>query len=273
MYHSTYLEPKNNKPLNRIVAIAQADPNIDAPQTELPSVLSNLSIDGLRYLLRDHTEVKDMFQDYLQGKDNTQEAKLQLVRKITQQVCKHASAEERYLYPMLLEKLGQTEGQLIYRKNLLDDLIHKEMLRFLEQNEPKTELDWKVYDKCVRKFIQLEQEHMKEEEDDVFPLLRERMNDEELSTLEDCLKWAKEHAPTHPHPFEVMTNPMAQIVHPLTAHLDALLDAKQETTSMAQEGPSKSVPVAGSENVTYNPLTGANVASVGTSQGGDKMEE
>ncbi|KAF0979155.1 hypothetical protein FDP41_001498 [Naegleria fowleri] len=286
MHNPTFLEPKNNKTLNRIVAVAQADPNIDAPQIELPSVLSNLSVDGLRYLIRDHNEVKDMFQDYLQGKDNSREAKLQIVRKFTQEICKHASAEERYLYPMLLEKLGQIEGQFIYRKNLLDDMMNKEMLRFLEQNEPKSELDWTIFDKCVRKFIQLEQEHMKEEEDDVFPLLRERMNDEELATLEDCLKWAKEHAPTHPHPFEVMTNPTAQLVHPLTAQLDAMRDAKEQgITSSAegfsQQGPSSAVNVGlaeggeggGSGQVFYNPLTGADVSSVGTSQGGDKMEE
>src|SRR3989338_763601 len=114
-------------------------------------VEQEFSFDGLDYLLKDHQQVKRLFQEYLQDSTNSSH-KQQIIRQFTTEIVKHASCEERYLYPILTEKLGEEGGKLIYHKNLLDDLMTKEMLRFLEQSKPLNDFDWLIYDQAVRKF-------------------------------------------------------------------------------------------------------------------------
>ncbi|EFC43781.1 predicted protein [Naegleria gruberi] len=194
---------------------------------EHPQVVE-FSFDGIRYLIKDHEKVKSLFNEYLNGTNTSQTHKRQLVKQFTTEIVKHASSEERYLYPILLEKMGNEQAKLLYNKNLLDDLITKEMLRFFETSVIRNDFDWHVFDKAVRKFIEMELHHIEEEEKDVFPIIRQSLNEEELATLEDAIKWAKDHGPTHPHPMESMTNPQAAITHPVTGRLDRLRDEREQ---------------------------------------------
>lgn len=81
-------------------------------------------------------------------------------------------------------------------------------------------VDEELYDKTVRKFITVENEHLKEEENWINEL-RGKMSRQEIEELEDTLKSAKSIAPLHPHP-SAPTKPEtgAKVVHKIAGVID-----------------------------------------------------
>ncbi|KAL9651502.1 hypothetical protein ABK040_001448 [Willaertia magna] len=180
---------------------------------------------GINFLIKDHQTVRQLFDRYKQS--NSNEEKIQLVRIIIKELSLHASAEERYFYPMLTEKMGP-QAQFMYQKNLLDDLITKQTLQFMENNIPTNDFDWRIFDRLMEKFIFTQLAHIEEEENVIFPFILPRLSIDELGALEDCLKYAKEHGPTHPHPLAPMDPERSKILHPITGELDKIMDSRLE---------------------------------------------
>ncbi|KAL9644280.1 hypothetical protein ABK040_005741 [Willaertia magna] len=151
--------------------------------------------DGIQVLEKDHNEVREMFKQYKQT--SSPEEKEKILTQMIKELSKHTSAEEQYLYPLINEKLLEN-GKLLYDKNLLDDQINKEMLQFFEDHRAgkySNPGDISLYNATVSKFMMNLEEHMKEEENLLFPELREKLSATELNNLGDNLQFAKQHAP------------------------------------------------------------------------------
>lgn len=156
---------------------------------------ANKNADGIQYLTNDHNWLRFQFDLYLRGNQSFED-KMKLVQKFSSEIVLHTAVEEKFLYPLITEKLGEEQGNMLFQKNVLDNMISKEIIRFLELTVPKNDYDRDIYDKLVQKFISIELDHMKAEEEDVFPIVKNSLNAEELATLEDLLKWAKDHGPS-----------------------------------------------------------------------------
>jgi hemerythrin superfamily protein len=104
-----------------------------------------------------------------------------------------------------------------------DDQINKEVLQLLLEMDPETNVKEDVYDRAINKFILMETEHLNEEDEQVFPELRKNMNEQELATLEDNLRIAKQVAPTRPHPRAPVVG--AKVLQPIVGVLDRTVDA------------------------------------------------
>jgi hemerythrin superfamily protein len=160
-----------------------------------------MSKDGIAFLYDDHDKLKTLFSDWKRSSTNGE--KKTVVKNIIRDVVAHASAEERYLYPLIREKkIGGENGELFYQRNLVDDQINKEILYFLDSNEPKTDAEWSLYNQTVDKFITVELEHLHMEEKEVLEVLRSGLTEAQKTKLYDNLVWGKKTAPVHPHPME-----------------------------------------------------------------------
>jgi hypothetical protein len=67
--------------------------------------------------------------------------------------------------------------------------------------------------------------HAQEEEDDVFPRLRQTCSPEQLRELGDKIRATKKVAPTHPHPSAPDTPPGNKILGPMAGLVDRVRDA------------------------------------------------
>ncbi|KAG2392818.1 hypothetical protein C9374_011543 [Naegleria lovaniensis] len=184
-------------------------------------VESTALFDGIQFLIQDHKLIKQLFDQWHNSSSQTD--KNNLVEQFIREICMHASAEERYLYPLIAEKIQG--GKLLSERNYLDDQLNKEMLQFLldNVNSQKSDMDRFVFNKTVEKFIQIELEHLQQEEEDVFPRLKAVLSQQELVNLHGDLQTAKSNAPTHPHPMAPMKFG-SKILHPLAGAIDKLLD-------------------------------------------------
>src|SRR3989338_5268677 len=183
-------------------------------------VESNVNItDGVEWLKSEHQLIRQLFDSW--HNSHIQHEKSAIVEKFISKICIHASIEERYVYPLIEEKARGRFGKLLSDRNYLDDQINKEMLQFLMDNvnDLKNDTERTVFNKVVEKFIGIELDHLKQEEEDVFPLLQLALTPLELSQMCTSLKEGRSSAPTHPHPMGLMKYG-SKILHPITGAFD-----------------------------------------------------
>ncbi|EFC48965.1 predicted protein [Naegleria gruberi] len=187
-------------------------------------VESSLSItDGIEWLKQEHQLIRQLFDSW--HNSHIQHERNAIVEKFISEICIHASIEERYVYPLIEEKVRGRYGKLLSDRNYLDDQLNKEMLQFLMDNvnELKNDNERNMFNKVVEKFITIETDHLKQEEDDVFPLLKLALTSQELKEMCDNLKNGRTSAPTHPHPMSPMKFG-SKILHPIAGAFDKIMD-------------------------------------------------
>jgi hemerythrin superfamily protein len=187
-------------------------------------VESNFSIvdDGIQLLQHEHNMIRQLFDSWHQT--HSQNERNIIVEKFIREICIHASCEERYVYPLIEQKIHGF-GKILGDRNYLDDQLNKEMLQFLMDyvNNQKSDMDRSIFNKVVEKFIYIETNHLKQEEEDVFPILRLSLTSHELKEMYDNLNSGRLNSPTHPHPNAPMKFG-SKLLHPIAGALDKLMD-------------------------------------------------
>ncbi|KXZ44445.1 hypothetical protein GPECTOR_67g285 [Gonium pectorale] len=165
-----------------------------------------LPANGLDAIVADHQVIRQLF--YRCDNAGTVQEKLAAARDLVRHISRHASAEERTLYPLVM-----------------DDRVNKQMLDFLESHVPTTEAEWSVFDTTLAKFRAIEEEHLSREEADVIDALRGVLDESETTKL--GRKWvaAFANAPTHPHPAGPTAAAPARLLHPVVGLVDRVRDA------------------------------------------------
>eukprot|EP01111_Echinosteliopsis_oligospora_P013016 TRINITY_DN4567_c0_g1_i1.p1 TRINITY_DN4567_c0_g1~~TRINITY_DN4567_c0_g1_i1.p1 ORF type:complete len:193 (-),score=48.68 TRINITY_DN4567_c0_g1_i1:67-645(-) len=190
-------------------------------------------MDGCEVLIKDHRKVEGLFEQY---KSTIEPAvKRQLGNEMIRILSIHTYIEERYLYPLCREVITKdNEGA-----KLADHGIH-------EHREMKLTLDKMLngdaqttdYDEQVMHLIKKTIHHHGDEEEDIFPKLRENATQERLIKFGQDLEEAKKTAPTHPHPNAPDQPPFnfvaAPILHAIDAYLDKGKDFPKETSTPTQ---------------------------------------
>lgn len=142
----------------------------------------------------------------------------ELVRQMTVELVRHSVAEEVHLYPLIREVLPDGDG-------IADHEIeeHAEVEQALKDLE-KLDVNDADYDTKIGKVIDDVRHHAGEEEQIVFPQLRERCTKEQLRELGDKVRRTKKIAPTHPHPSAPDTPPANLLAGPLAGLVDRVRD-------------------------------------------------
>jgi hemerythrin superfamily protein len=152
-------------------------------------------------LTGDHREVEEIFgriQETIVGSQQLRD----LVDEVTIELVRHSVAEEQYLYPAVREHIQ--DGDRLADKELADHSRVEQILKQLERmNTDDAQLSL-----LLQQLMDEVAAHVQDEENNLFPLLRQACTPEQLDDLGNKVRRAKAMAPTRPHP-SAPTSPTA----------------------------------------------------------------
>jgi hemerythrin superfamily protein len=183
-------------------------------------------MNALTLLKQDHQNVEGLFTRFEElASGNGTKAKGEVVHKIITQLSIHAAIEEQVFYPAVREALVDVNPTIL--EALEEHHAVKMLLVEIEKLPPTAER----FDAKVTVMIENVRHHVKEEEDELFPKVREAMTVQQLEELGDALNAAKEGAPTRPHPFQPDQPPLNVLLGAPVAVLDRAITTGKEFVS------------------------------------------
>ena len=172
--------------------------------------------DVVEVLTHDHREVEEMFGE-LTGTADPDERR-RIIDDITIELVRHAVAEEMYLYPAVRHRVP--DGDAIADKEISEHSEIEQALKDLE-NVAATDADFNT---VTRRLIDDVLEHVRDEENTLFPLLAAHASKEDLLKLGEQVQTAKKVAPTRPHPSAPDRPPLNKLLAPGTGLVDRIRD-------------------------------------------------
>ena len=151
-------------------------------------------MDAITLLRADHKTVEQLFKRFEKAGDRAHVEKRQIVDRIIEELSVHAAVEEQVFYPVARATVPGTED--IALESLEEHHIVKWVLSELVNLEPSDDR----FDPKVTVLIENVRHHVKEEEQEFFPKVRDRLGRKALADLGVALEDAKKNAPTKPHP-------------------------------------------------------------------------
>ena len=174
--------------------------------------------DVISVLTEDHRAVEQVFQELESGSDSP-EHRRDLTDHVIAELVRHSVAEEHYLYPATRKALS--DGDQIADHELSE---HSEAERTMKEldgldpNDPR-------FGELLGQLMTEVRHHVKDEEEDLVPRLREACSETELTELGEQIVRAKESAPTRPHPTAPKKPPMNKVLDPGAGMVDRMRDA------------------------------------------------
>lgn len=162
--------------------------------------LTDLGPDALELLTAQHDRIRELFASLSRRAAGPSQVKIDEVRELLSTLVKHAEIEEMIFYPAVREVLSDDD--------LIDESLEEhhavELLLYeLERSPAEAER----FDAKITVLSELVQHHLEEEEGELFPRVREALDDERLRQLGTAMERAWEIAPSRPHPASPDTPP------------------------------------------------------------------
>ena len=179
---------------------------------------TDVVMDAITLLRNDHKTVEQLFKRFEKTGDRAFVAKRQIVDRIIEELSVHAAIEEQLLYPAARASVPEAEDMAL--ESLEEHHVVKWLLAELTDLDPEHER----FDAKVTVLMENVRHHVKEEENDFFPKLRDGLTRTELSELGDAMAAAKKTAPTRPHPRMPDTPPGNVVVGAITGVVDRVGD-------------------------------------------------
>ncbi|MET9800651.1 hemerythrin domain-containing protein [Streptomyces sp. NPDC006368] len=174
--------------------------------------------DVIAELTHDHEEVEELFTN-IEELPPGDERRKQYADQATIELVRHSVAEEEYLYPAVREHI--TGGDALADKELNDHAAAERTMKDLEgcaADDPR-------FDMLISKLMTEIRAHILDEENNLFPRLRDACSPEVLEQLGDKVRQAKKTAPTRPHPSAPDKPPANKLLAPGAGLVDRLRDA------------------------------------------------
>ncbi|MGW6897542.1 hemerythrin domain-containing protein [Streptomyces sp. NPDC054919] len=169
-------------------------------------------------LMADHREVEQLFAriEALQTGDIALRG---LVDEVTIELVRHSVAEEQYLYPAV-RKHVEDGGAALADKEIAEHAEVEKLMKKLEQMR----VDDAQFHPTLQQLMDDVNAHVRDEEGQVFPRLRQACTPEALGDLGDKIRRAKAMAPTRPHPSAPDTPPANKLLSPGAGLVDRVRD-------------------------------------------------
>ena len=191
-------------------------------------------MDAIALLRQDHREVERLFKQFEKAGPRAHKTRRTVVDKVIKELSVHAAIEEQVFYPAIREAVAETEDTVL--ESLEEHHIVKWTLSELDGMDPEAE-------RFVPKMTVLMESvrhHVEEEEDELFPKVREALGRKQLAELGEAMDKAKKTAPTRPHPRAPDTPPGNLVAGAGPAVLDKARDAvKSRKTAAKKTGAKK----------------------------------
>jgi hemerythrin superfamily protein len=167
-------------------------------------------------LLSQHNDVRSLFGQ-IQGAMG--KARKDAFQRLVNLLAVHETAEEMVVYPAV--RSTGPDGDRLADARTAEESEAKEALADLE----RTDVSSPEFDAKLQAFEQLVDAHARNEEQEIFPLLRESQSPDQLARMADALHAAEGVAPTHPHPHGPETAVGNLLVGPFVGVVDRVRDA------------------------------------------------
>lgn len=122
--------------------------------------------DAITLLTAQHREVHEMFEKFENMTDRAKVSKKKLADEICQALIMHTTIEEEILYPALREA-GDTEDMV--DEAVVEHASAKDLIAQVQEMDPGDDL----YDAKVKVLGELVDHHVEEEEEEMFPKMKE----------------------------------------------------------------------------------------------------
>jgi hemerythrin superfamily protein len=173
-------------------------------------------LDVIEVLTHDHREVEGMFAELTTTAVPTERRRI--LDEITIELVRHAVAEEMYLYPAVRQHIP--DGDAMADKEIADHAEVERLLKELEEADPAGGNATTL----IRRLIDDVSEHVRDEENNLFPQLAKHATEKDLLQLGDQVQSAKNRAPTRPHPSAPDRPPLNKILAPGAGLIDRIRD-------------------------------------------------
>jgi hemerythrin superfamily protein len=145
------------------------------------AVMQGSAGDWATALTAEHQKVQKAFEALLQTSDEDMAKRELLLTKIAYALTKHAIEEENVIYPALAEAgFGEAARHLV--------ADHGEVKTFIYDLRRLSSSDLKWINQARQLWAKL-QAHVREEEDKIFPELRQRLSPEDNAKLTTMMNW------------------------------------------------------------------------------------
>ena len=131
---------------------------------------------AIELLEADHRKVEALFEQYEDEKEGDEETKRGIAEKICGELTVHAQVEEELFYPFLKENMDEDEMEMVEEAYV----EHASAKDLIAQIESGGDID-EAYDAKVKVLSEYIKHHVKEEEEEIFPEIRDMK--EELDAL------------------------------------------------------------------------------------------
>ncbi|GIH79633.1 hemerythrin [Planobispora longispora] len=175
--------------------------------------------DVVGVLMHDHREVEQMFTELEGLSAGDTERRRELTEKVITELVRHSVAEEAYLYPAVRDLIPG--GDALADRELAEHAEAEETMKELE----RTDVSEARHEILMNRLIAEVRAHVQEEENMLFPKLRESTDESRLAELGHKIQAIKKIAPTHPHPSAPDTPPGNMMMGPLAGLVDRMRDA------------------------------------------------
>ncbi|MER6349880.1 hemerythrin domain-containing protein [Streptomyces sp. NPDC001595] len=169
-------------------------------------------------LMTDHREVEALF-GRIEGLPVGHKDRKMYADQVTMELVRHSVAEEAHLYPAVRAHLPNGDAMADQE---IDD--HSKAERIMKDLEG-CDADDPEFDRLVGMLMSEIRSHVADEEQNLFPLLRQACPAETLDELGDKVRQAKKMAPTRPHPSAPDRPPANKLLAPGMGLVDRMRDA------------------------------------------------
>lgn len=153
--------------------------------------------DALEFITEDHADFREMLDRYEELGDDETIEKRELVDQLIGRVVQHSVMEEQVFYPYVREHLPELEDDV--REEIEEHHVIEVLLAELQGMDAGDE----QFDAKMEVLAENLLHHLEEEEEELFPQLREDLSQDQLRGLLEPLQEAKNAAPTDPDPQRV----------------------------------------------------------------------
>lgn len=173
--------------------------------------------DALELIAADHRKVEDLFSRFEQATDA--QIRTEIVHAVVHELAVHGEVEELVFYPRLREAVP--DG---------NDLVEEALHEHVEMKETLNALDGMTadddgFDERMRELMDEMRHHVQEEENDIFPKVRDAISNHDLREMGERMQRAKLMVPTRPHP-KAPTSPVGKTLGaPVLGLVDRVRDA------------------------------------------------
>lgn len=163
--------------------------------------LHDLGPNAVDMLLGHHDEIRRLFTEFEELSDRPSKRKEDLVAELVTLLVKHSEVEEQVFYPAVHEGVPGQQDEVD------ESLEEHHAAEFLLAELDGMSSDHTRYDMKVHVLAEIVTHHLEEEEEDLFPAVREALSEERLREIGGGMVAAWDVSPIRPHPLSPQTPP------------------------------------------------------------------